>query len=31
MWGYGMDRADLGQGEVVDTRKCGNEPLGSVK
>ena len=31
MWCYGLDRAGLGQGELVDTCECGNEPLGSIK
>jgi hypothetical protein len=28
--GYGLDRADLGYGQVVDTYECGNEPSGSM-
>ena len=31
MWGYGMDRAGSGQGQVAGTCECGNEPSGSVK
>ena len=31
MWGYGLDQAVSGQGQVVGTCKCGNEPSGSVK
>ena len=31
MWGYGLDRAGSGLGQVSGTCECGNEPLGSVK
>ena len=31
MGGYGLDRAVSGQGQVVGTCECGNEPLGSIK
>ena len=31
MWGYGLDRAGLGQGQVAGTYECGNEPSGSKK
>ena len=31
MWGYGLDRADSGQGQVAGTCECGNEPSGSIK
>jgi hypothetical protein len=31
MWGYGLDRAGSGWGQVVSTCECGNEPLGSIK
>jgi len=31
MWGYGLDRAGSGQGQVTGTRECGNEPSGSIK
>jgi hypothetical protein len=30
-WGYGVDRAGIGQGQVADTCECVNEPLGSTK
>jgi len=30
-WGYGLDQAGSGQGQVVETCECGNEPLGSIK
>jgi hypothetical protein len=30
MWGYGLDRAGSGYGQVADTCECGNEPLGSI-
>ena len=29
--GDGLDRAGSGWGQVADTCKCGNEPLGSIK
>ena len=31
MWGYGLDQAGSGQGQVAGTFECGNEPSGSVK
>ena len=31
MWGYGLDRAGSGQGQVAGTCECGNEALGSIK
>ena len=31
MWGYGLDLADSGYGQVAGTCECGNEPSGSVK
>jgi len=31
MWGYGLDRAGSGQGQVAGTCECGNEPSGSIK
>jgi len=31
MWGYGLDRADSGQGRVVGTCEYGDEPSGSIK
>jgi hypothetical protein len=31
MWGYGLDRAGSGEGQVVGTWKCDNEPSGSIK
>ena len=31
MWGYGLDRAGLGQGQMAGTCECGNEPSGSIK
>jgi len=31
MWGYGQDRAGSGEGQVVSTCECGNEPSGSIK
>ena len=31
MWGYGVDQAGSGQGQVADTCDCGNEPSGSMK
>ena len=31
MWGYGLDRSGSGQGQVVGTCECGNEPSGSIK
>jgi len=31
MWGYGLDRAGSGQGQIAGTYECGNEPSGSVK
>ena len=29
--GYGLDRADSGEGQVAGTCECGNEPSGSLK
>jgi hypothetical protein len=29
--GYGLDRSGSGQGQVVGTCECGNEPSGSIK
>jgi hypothetical protein len=31
MWGYGLDWAGSGWGQLVGTRDCGNEPSGSIK
>jgi hypothetical protein len=31
MWGYGLDRAGLGQGQLAATCECGNELSGSIK
>ena len=31
MWGYGLDGAGSGEGRMVGTCECGNEPSGSVK
>ena len=31
MWGYELDRAGSGQGQVADICECGNEPSGSIK
>jgi hypothetical protein len=31
MWGYGLDRAGSGSGQVVGTSNCGNGPSGSVR
>ena len=31
MWGYGLDRADSGQGQVAGTYECSNKPSGSIK
>ena len=31
MWGYGLDGAGSGQGQVAGTCECGNEPSGSIK
>jgi len=30
-WGYGLDRAGSGRGQVAGTCECGNEPSGSIK
>jgi hypothetical protein len=30
-WGYGLDQAGSGQGQVASTCECGNELLGSIK
>ena len=29
--GYNLDRAGSGQGQVTDTRECGNKPADSIK
>ena len=31
MWGYGLNQAGSGEGQVVGTCECGNEPLGFIK
>ena len=31
MWGYGLDRAGSGKGQVAGTCECGNEASGSMK
>ena len=31
MWGNGLDRSGLGQGQVAGACECGNEPSGSIK
>jgi hypothetical protein len=31
MWGHSLDRAGLGQGELVGSCECGNEPSVSIK
>ena len=31
MWGYGLDRADVGYGQLAGTCECSNERSGSVK
>jgi len=31
MWGYGLDRACLGYGQVAGTCECCHEPSGSIK
>ena len=31
MWGYGLDRAGSGYGQVAGTCKYGNESSGSIK
>ena len=31
MWGYGLNRAGSGQGQVEGTCECGSEPLCSIK
>ena len=31
MWGHGLDRSGSGQGQVMGTCECGNEPSGSIK
>ena len=31
MWGYGLDRAGSGYGQVAGTCDCGNKPSGSIK
>ena len=30
-WGYGLDRADSGEGQVAATCECGNELSGYIK
>jgi hypothetical protein len=30
-WGYGLDRAGSGQGQVAGTCECGDELSGSIK
>jgi hypothetical protein len=30
MWGYGLDRAGSGYGQVAGICECGNEPSGSI-
>jgi len=30
MWGYGLDRAGSGWGQMAGTCECGNEPWGSL-
>ena len=31
MWGHGLERAGSGQGQLVGTCECGNEPSGYIK
>jgi len=31
MWGYGLDPAGSGQGQVAGACECGTEPSGSIK
>jgi hypothetical protein len=31
MWGFGLDWAGSGYGQVVDACECGNEPSVSIK
>jgi len=31
MWGYGLNQAGSGEGQVDGTCECGNEPSGSMK
>ena len=31
MWGYGLDRAGPGQGQLAGTYDCGYEPSGSIR
>ena len=31
MWGYGLDQAGSGQGQVAGTYDCGNETPSSIK
>jgi len=31
MWGYGLDRAGYGEGQVAETCECGSKPSGSIK
>ena len=30
IWGYGLDRAGSGEGQMAGACECGNEPLGSI-
>jgi hypothetical protein len=30
VWGHGLNRSGLGQGQVEDSYICGNEPSGSI-
>jgi len=30
MWGYGLDQAVSGYGQLARTCECGNEPSGSI-
>jgi hypothetical protein len=31
MWGYGLDQASSGWGQVAGNSDCGSEPGGSIK
>jgi hypothetical protein len=31
MWGFGLDRASSGKGQVACACECGDEPSGSIK
>jgi hypothetical protein len=31
MWGNGLNRSGTGQGQVLGTCECGNDPSGSIK